>query len=163
MSVADHRRPPFAWIALQALERVRREVPMSQQRGARNALLALAEAASRRRDGHHKEGDTLRDLAAYGCVSERRMRDQLQILAAAGLVCIEEARDAAGRDLPTTYILIGGDESSAPSDEATSAASSAASAPTRARQTRREEKESKKSTNLIDLRIARLRAQEEPA
>jgi hypothetical protein len=121
MSVRDDRLPPFAWLALDDLERIRRGLPPGRQGAARNALLALAEAASRRRDGRHRngDGDTLRDLAGIAGVSERRLRDHLRDLAALDLIRVEEARDDAGRDLPTTYVLTGSDDLTDPPDATT--------------------------------------------
>lgn len=114
MSVRDERLPPFAWIALEDLDRIAREVPTNRQAAARNALLGLAEAASRRREGTSRgqRGDTLRVLATLCGVSERRLRDTLQELARVGLVRIEQATDERGADLPTTYVLTGSDRSS---------------------------------------------------
>jgi hypothetical protein len=121
MSVRDDRLPPFAWLALDDLERIRRDVPAGRQAAARNALLALAEAASRRRDGRHRgqRGDTLRELATLSGVSERRLRDPLRELERVGLCRIEEARDAHNRPLPTTYVLTGPDDSTGYPDDST--------------------------------------------
>jgi hypothetical protein len=142
MSVRDQRRPSFAWIALSALDRVKQDLPESRQPGARNALLALAEAASRRRDGHHEHGDTLKDLAAAARLSTKRLRDHLRDLERIGLVRILEARDDRGRDLPSVYVLLdGGDESSHRGDGRRNETSPDLSPPTRTRLNREEEEQ----------------------
>lgn len=106
MSVGDRRKlPPFAWIGLDHLRRLREALPPQRQQGPRNALLGLAEAASLRRDGAHRAGDTLRELSTFTGVSERRLRDHLQELESIGLVAIERPTDYAGRDLPARYVL----------------------------------------------------------
>ncbi len=141
MSVRDARRPPFAWLALDALQSVRRDLPRTRQQGARNALLALAEAASRRRDGVHASGDTLVELAALAGLSDRRLREHLQELARIGLIRIEVARDGSGRDLPTTYVLLEpwSDETSDRGDATRDGRRDKSSDPTRAGLTPEEE------------------------
>lgn len=119
MSVRDDRLPPFAWLALEDLERIRRGLPAGRQAAARNALTSLAEAASRRRDPQRRDGDTLRDLSTLSGVSERRLRDHLRDLESLGLVRIEAAVDEHNRPLPTTYILTGPDDSTGYPDETT--------------------------------------------
>lgn len=109
MSVRDDRLPPFAWLALEDLERLRRELPAALHVPARNALLALAEASSRRRDGTHRTGDTLAELSRLSGVSERRLRGHLRELARLGLIRIEESVDEHNRPRPTIYVLAGPD------------------------------------------------------
>lgn len=113
--VRDGRRQPFSWVTNDSLRAIRDGLPVTRQAGARNALLALAEAASQRRDGHHREGDPLVRLTALAGVSERRLRDHLKELEALGLVRVEAPRDPVGRDLAKVYVLAdapGSDESS---------------------------------------------------
>lgn len=117
MSVRDERRAPWAWVTISALRTIRSRVAVTRQAGARNALLSLSEAASNRRDGHHREGDTLRTVAALAGMSERRLRDHMRELADIGLIEIRGSHDGAGRDLPKVYVLKDGpDESSGRSD-----------------------------------------------
>jgi hypothetical protein len=106
MAVQDNRRAPFAWLERESLDLIRKRLPATRQAGARNALLALAEAASQRHDGAHQEGDPLRTLAALAGVGERRLREHLQELEGIGLVAITAHRDASGRDLAKTYALL---------------------------------------------------------
>lgn len=123
MTVSDRRLPPFAWISLAALKLIRERLPTRSQQAARNALLALAEAASLRHDGQHRQGDTLLELSALSGVSERRLRDHLAELEELGLVRVERRVDDANRDLPTKYVLTeppGSDETSDRPDETTS-------------------------------------------
>lgn len=135
MTVHERRLPPFAWLGLDALKRLRETLPPQRQQGARNALVGLAEAASLRHDGQHREGDTLRELSALTGVSERRLRDHLAELENVGLVRIERPTDHAGRDLPARYYLIdpGSDESSDRADGCDDKSSAKPSDPTRAR------------------------------
>lgn len=105
MGVRDKRRAPFAWITLEALQQIRRELPVIRQPGARDALLALAEAASNRRDGQHQAGDPLKLLAGLSGLSERRLRAHLRDLEALGLIAIEARRDERGANLPSLYTL----------------------------------------------------------
>lgn len=135
VSLSDSRLPPFAWVGLDALRTIRDRVPPAKQEGARNALLGLAEAASRRHDAHHRQGETAKALAALTGKSERRLRDFLRELEVIGLVRIQARQDAAGRDLPTHYVLCdaGSDESSDPPDTPADTAAPAAAPPKRAR------------------------------
>ena len=146
MSVRDGRRPPFAWVALDALAVIRRDLPATRQAGARNALLALAEAASQRHDGAHADGDPLSEIAPLACLSKRRLRDHLADLKKVGLVRIEERRDDAGRDLSTLYVLLdspGGAKSSYRGDGTPDTEADGSSYPTHAHD--QEEKNKKKS------------------
>jgi hypothetical protein len=119
VSVRD-KRPAFTWVTNASLGLIRRTLASGQQLAARNALLALAEAASRRRDGEHREGDTLAELAALAGTSERRLRPHLRELEALGLIQISEEKDERGGDRPTIYTLLdgGSDDSSDRGDAA---------------------------------------------
>jgi hypothetical protein len=120
VSIRDDRSAPFAWVSMHGLKTIRRDLEPKAQASARNALFALAEAASDRYDGKHREGDTLRELAALAGTSTRRLRDHLATLADLGLVTIESRVDSSGRDLPTVYVLAndsGGDKTSDRVDE----------------------------------------------
>lgn len=120
VSIRDDRSAPFAWVSMHGLKTIRRDLEPKAQASARNALFALAEAASNRYDGKHRDGDTLRELAALAGTSTRRLRDHLAALAEIGLVTIESRVDSSGRDLPTVYVLAndsGGDETSDRVDE----------------------------------------------
>lgn len=146
MNVRDRRLPPFAWISLAALKHLREALPDQRAQGARNALLALAEAASLRHDPRHRDGDTLRDLSALTHMSERRLRDHLGELEAIGLVRIDRPTDHAGRDLPARYVLTdpsGSDESSDRADELDDKSSRDPSGPTRAREAAKKERTQK--------------------
>ena len=139
----DGRRHSFALVYLDALDLIARELPAANRSSARNVLLALAEAASRRRDPDRREGDTLGQLAEYSGISVRRLRDYLQHLERLGLVAIEARHDAAGRDLPTLYVLrdAGSDVMSDRSDVRLHAQSDVTSDPTRARPSAVQEEE----------------------
>lgn len=138
--VRDKRRAPFAWVTVDALRAIRRHLPTERRTGARDALLALAEAASQRRDAHHEDGDTLAELSALSGLSDRRLRDYLRDLEAIGLIAIETRHDLAGRDLPKVYSLLdapprkatggGSDAASDRGDEPTDGATDGASDPT---------------------------------
>jgi hypothetical protein len=155
MTVVDERREPFSWVALAATARVRRDLPADRQPLALRVLWALAEAASLRHDGKHRDGDTLRQIAELAVLSERRARDGARDLEALGLVRIDARADDHGRTLPTNYVLLdGADAASTRSDggsardDATSGADANTpipSAPTRARDLRQEEEAGKAS------------------
>jgi hypothetical protein len=103
VSLRDTRRPPFTWVANDAMAVIRREVPATRQAGVRNAYLATAEAASARGDHEHREGDTITEIARFACVTERRIREHLQELEYLGLIDVEKRQDVTGRDLATRY------------------------------------------------------------
>jgi DNA-binding transcriptional ArsR family regulator len=160
LSVRDERLPPFAWVALDALDRVKDGLPDTRQPGARNALLALAESASRRRDGRHERGDTLRELAAAARLSPKRMRDHLRDLEQLGLVRIEENQDRFGRDLPTKYALLDGtDVSSHRGDSTADKTSPEPSPPTRARETGKEREQELSRVSADALKVVEVLAQ----
>src|SRR5205085_756069 len=52
MSVGDRRRA-FAWLDLEALDRIDQYAPAAAAAGVRNVYLALAQTAARRHDGEH--------------------------------------------------------------------------------------------------------------
>jgi hypothetical protein len=103
VSLRDGRRPPFTWVANDAMAVIRRGVPASRQAGVRNAYLATAEAASARGDHEHREGDTIAEIARFACVTERRIREHLQELEFLGLIDIEKRHDVTGRDIAARY------------------------------------------------------------
>jgi hypothetical protein len=116
VSVRDNRKPPFAWVSLAALEAIERGLPRTRQASARNAYLALAQAASSRADHDHREGDPLESVARFACVSSRRLGDHLRDLAGVGLVHIETRRDEVGRDLASHYVILDAPRSDESSD-----------------------------------------------
>lgn len=158
-------KPPFAWVRLDGLERIR-QLPPPRQKGARDAYLALAETASRNHDGAHDTAYTLKAISTNAAGSDRRLRGYLQDLASIGLIEVADERDDVGRDLATTYLLLdsaredrtsdhGEARSDSPdtkpsprSDTSVSETASEVSDPTRARPTSLEEEEQEEDQHL---------------
>jgi hypothetical protein len=134
VSLRDTRRPPFTWVANDAMAVIRREVPATRQAGVRNAYLATAEAASARGDHEHREGDTIAEIARFACVTERRIREHLQELESLGLIDVEKRRDVTGRDIATRYEIRDAPRSDKSSDQVGQFGAKS-SDPTRARPT----------------------------
>lgn len=106
MSVRDDRLPPFAWVALDALDKIRAEVPGAHAASVRNVYTALAEAASRELDPSQAQFKTTRaQLAHLAGVSVKTVDRACATLAEIGLLVVEARQDGAGRTLPSIYRL----------------------------------------------------------
>lgn len=146
MSVRD-KREPFAWVTLRALELIRRELPGREATGARNAVLSLVEAAARRHDGHHAQGDTISELATYAGLTPKRLRPHLLALERLGIIETEARTDEYGRTLPTIYTLLDGRDVSSHGWDGLADKSSHNSSPLRARVRRHVKNKNKNPSN----------------
>jgi hypothetical protein len=88
--------------------RIEDRVPQTRRLGARNAYLALRQAAAEASDFDAARGYTLERLSRVALVSERRLRDSLKDLALIGLVERRAKLDDWGRSEPTLYALVEG-------------------------------------------------------
>jgi hypothetical protein len=116
MSVRDDRLPPFAWLDLQALDRIRAEAPSAHVASVRNVYAALTESASRARDPQQQHFRTTRaQLAHIAGVSVKTIDRACAILIDIGILAVEARTDEDGRTLPSIYRLLrGGDTMSPP-------------------------------------------------
>jgi hypothetical protein len=107
MSVRDDRLPPFAWLDLKALDRIREQCPSAQVASVRNVYAALTESASRALDPQQANFKTTRAaLAHLAGVSTKTVDRACAILVEIGILAIEPRVDDDGRTLPSVYRLI---------------------------------------------------------
>jgi hypothetical protein len=105
-AVADRRRA-FAWLDLEALERIDAHAPEAVAAGVRNVYLALAQTAARRFDGDHVGFEATRqELAAVARTSTKTIDRHVAELERLGLVCVERRQATSGSPLASRYVLV---------------------------------------------------------
>jgi hypothetical protein len=115
MSVRDDRLPPFAWLDLKALDRIREQCPSAQVASVRNIYAALTESASRALDPQQANFKTTRSaLAHLAGVSTKTVDRACAILTELGILAIEPRVDDDGRTLPSVYRLVRGGDTESP-------------------------------------------------
>lgn len=104
--ISDRRRA-FAWLDLEALDRIDTHAPEAVAAGVRNVYLALAQMAARRHDGDHDGFDATRqELATLAHTTTKTIDRHVAELERLGLVAIETRTAANGAQLPNRYALV---------------------------------------------------------